>query len=96
MLVLLSLFTLVACSSKKAYVISAKSYTEKDGTKVIELPNPFQQNIFEEMNTKITPHTVYDDPNTIEAYKKSKNSKIIERITTDKKSNRLPASTEQK
>ena len=74
-----SLFALVACSSTPSYV---KKPQVGDAADVIELENPFQDDLDRELtNTKkMSAHTVYDSDDKIAAFKESKTNQIVESL----------------
>ena len=74
-----SLFILISCSSTPNYI---KKPQVGDAADVIELENPFQDDLDKELTStkKMSAHTVYDNDAKIATYKESKTNQIVESL----------------
>lgn len=73
------LFMLISCSSTPNYI---KKPQVGDAADVIELENPFQDDLDKELTStqKMSAHTVYDSDDKIASYKESKTNQIVESL----------------
>lgn len=74
-----TLLVLISCSSTPNYI---KKPQVGDAEDVIELENPFQDDLDRELSTtkKMSAHTVYDSEDKIANYKESKTNQIVESL----------------
>lgn len=84
LILIFSSLVLVACTSTPNYVKKAKV---GDASDVIELDNPYQNEIDSEFNktNKISAHSVYDSDSQIEEFKKTKTNQIVQDLSVSYK-----------
>lgn len=83
------LLCITSCATKPAVPRASdvkNTYVDNDGSEVIELQNPYQKGIMDEITPakKLTAHTVYDNQEDIEKFQQQKKAKVIEKISAFK------------